>query len=337
MIAGCKIARVAGFFRDGNVACLRRCAARRHRARHTEHRSTSTARSRFGDRTASSIEAFAAHPAPHPLRAEGELIVRDRLPAPAAGQRRRCQLDWRGRARDAGGLRACRHCVQRRWQVARRDRTGGPARAQGHQCRVGRGTGADRSGRSSQGGARQSGACASTPTSMPVRTPTFRPAFTSTSSACRSSRPATSTAGWRHNRGSQPVGIHVHLGSQIVSVEPIQRAAGAVIRLAQELRGMGIHARPHRHRRRARHFLRRFACAHCRRVCRRSIVDREALGSFDCTGARAVPRRRRGGAARTSHRPEGCARRAPFRRARCGYDGVDEAGALRSRSIGSKR
>src|SRR5687767_10074072 len=41
--------------------------------------------------------------------------------------------------------------------------------------------------------------------------------------------------------GLQPAGIHVHLGSQIVNVEPIQRAASAVVQLAQELRGEGIH------------------------------------------------------------------------------------------------
>ena len=40
--------------------------------------------------------------------------------------------------------------------------------------------------------------------------------------------------------GLQPVGIHVHLGSQIISMEPIQRAAGEVVRLARELRDSGI-------------------------------------------------------------------------------------------------
>lgn len=40
--------------------------------------------------------------------------------------------------------------------------------------------------------------------------------------------------------GLQPAGIHVHLGSQIVNVEPIQRAASAVVRLAEELRDAGI-------------------------------------------------------------------------------------------------
>jgi diaminopimelate decarboxylase len=41
--------------------------------------------------------------------------------------------------------------------------------------------------------------------------------------------------------GLQPVGIHVHLGSQIISTEPIQRGVAAVVRLARELRDVGIH------------------------------------------------------------------------------------------------
>jgi len=40
--------------------------------------------------------------------------------------------------------------------------------------------------------------------------------------------------------GLEPAGIHVHLGSQIVTLEPLQRAAAAVVRLAQELRDSGI-------------------------------------------------------------------------------------------------
>ena len=40
--------------------------------------------------------------------------------------------------------------------------------------------------------------------------------------------------------GLRPVGIHVHLGSQIISTEPLQRAAGAVVRLARELRDSGL-------------------------------------------------------------------------------------------------
>lgn len=40
--------------------------------------------------------------------------------------------------------------------------------------------------------------------------------------------------------GLQPVAIHVHLGSQILSTEPIQRAANAVLRLAQDLASSGM-------------------------------------------------------------------------------------------------
>ena len=40
--------------------------------------------------------------------------------------------------------------------------------------------------------------------------------------------------------GLQPVGIHVHLGSQIISTEPIQRGAASVVRLARELSDSGI-------------------------------------------------------------------------------------------------
>ena len=40
--------------------------------------------------------------------------------------------------------------------------------------------------------------------------------------------------------GLQPVGIHVHLGSQIVTLEPMQRAAEAVAKLARELRDAGV-------------------------------------------------------------------------------------------------
>lgn len=40
--------------------------------------------------------------------------------------------------------------------------------------------------------------------------------------------------------GLRPVGVHVHLGSQIISTEPLQRGAAAVVRLARELRDSGV-------------------------------------------------------------------------------------------------
>jgi len=41
-------------------------------------------------------------------------------------------------------------------------------------------------------------------------------------------------------RGLQPVGAHVHIGSQITSLEPLTRAAEAVVGLAHAMRGEGI-------------------------------------------------------------------------------------------------
>jgi diaminopimelate decarboxylase len=41
-------------------------------------------------------------------------------------------------------------------------------------------------------------------------------------------------------RGLQPVGAHVHIGSQITTLEPLSKAAEAVVELARLLRGEGI-------------------------------------------------------------------------------------------------
>ncbi len=41
-------------------------------------------------------------------------------------------------------------------------------------------------------------------------------------------------------RGLLPVGAHVHIGSQITTLEPLSKAAEAVVALARELRGHGI-------------------------------------------------------------------------------------------------
>lgn len=40
--------------------------------------------------------------------------------------------------------------------------------------------------------------------------------------------------------GLQAVGIHVHLGSQIVTLDPLQKAASTVVKLAAELRDVGL-------------------------------------------------------------------------------------------------
>ncbi len=40
--------------------------------------------------------------------------------------------------------------------------------------------------------------------------------------------------------GLQPVGIHVHLGSQIITLDPLQKATSMVVKLAHELRDVGL-------------------------------------------------------------------------------------------------
>src|SRR5262249_25470236 len=40
--------------------------------------------------------------------------------------------------------------------------------------------------------------------------------------------------------GLQPVGIHVHLGSQFVTLDPLQKATSMAVRFAHELRDVGI-------------------------------------------------------------------------------------------------
>ena len=58
-------------------------------------------------------------------------------------------------------------------------------------------------------------------------------------------------------RALKLVAIHVHVGSQITTLEPLRRAAAFVARLAGELRRAGRRARVRRPRRRPRHLLRR--------------------------------------------------------------------------------
>jgi diaminopimelate decarboxylase len=45
---------------------------------------------------------------------------------------------------------------------------------------------------------------------------------------------------FRSREGLELVGLHVHVGSQILDLEPLRRAAGALVTLARELRDVGI-------------------------------------------------------------------------------------------------
>ena len=107
---------------------------------------------------------------------------------------------------------------------------------------------------------------------------TSRPAFGPTSSACRSSRRARSIASTPARRGLEPVGIHVHVGSQITDVEPLRRAAERVADLAAELTRRRHRARARGHRRRTRHLVRRHARADAGRLRRGGDAGGAALG-----------------------------------------------------------
>ena len=128
--------------------------------------------------------------------------------------------------------------------------------------------------------------------------------------------------------GLQPVGIHVHLGSQIISTEPLQRGASAVVRLARELRdggiqldhidiggGLGISYDGSRAPTAAE-----YAAAVL------PIVAPSGLSIALEPGRYIVGRGRC--AARARGRPEGCRRRTSFRRARRRHDRADAAHAL---------
>ena len=129
--------------------------------------------------------------------------------------------------------------------------------------------------------------------------------------------------------GLEPVGLHIHVGSQITSLDPLRRAAERAVALARELRGDGIH------------------------------IEHLDLGgglgiSYDGTPvptpaeyAAAIlpavrdtgfsivvepgPRagRRRGHAADARHRPQAVCRRPALRGARRRHDRADAPGALR--------
>ena len=81
--------------------------------------------------------------------------------------------------------------------------------------------------------------CGSTPTSTHAAIRTSRPGSRPTSSASRSMRPARSAGARRGATGLEIVGLHIHVGSQITDLDPLRRAAEAIVALARELRDDG--------------------------------------------------------------------------------------------------
>ena len=171
--------------------------------------------------------------------------------------------------------------------------------------------------------------CASTRTSTPVRIPTSPPDCTSTSSAFRSSWRGELYRRMSAQPGLQPVGIHVHLGSQIISTEPIQRgrsrrgpagAGAARIRASISITSTSAGGSA---------FPTMDPGADSGRVRRGRPADRRSVGPVNRARAGPIYRRCRSGAARARGRPEGRAGRASLRRARCRYDRADAADAIR--------
>ena len=87
--------------------------------------------------------------------------------------------------------------------------------------------------------ARRASRCASTPTSTRRAIRTSRRASRSTSSACRSTTRA-SCSPVRRRPSLKLVAVHVHVGSQITSLDPLRRAAAALAaRISRELQQAG--------------------------------------------------------------------------------------------------
>ena len=130
--------------------------------------------------------------------------------------------------------------LHRRRQERRRDRSRGVARPAGHQRRVARRARSHRPARrrAGHGGPRRAARQPRHRRQEPSAH-LHRPA-SRTSSACRSTRRRRCFARWPARQGLAPVGAHVHIGSQITTLEPLTRAAEAVVALAQALRDEGI-------------------------------------------------------------------------------------------------
>ena len=91
--------------------------------------------------------------------------------------------------------------------------------------------------------------------------------------------------------GLQPVGVHVHIGSQITDLAPLARGGRGAGRVRGRP-GRGRHrARAHRPRRRPRHLVRRLAGARVRRLRGGGAARPPAHGAHDA--ARAGPGHRR--------------------------------------------
>ena len=122
--------------------------------------------------------------------------------------------------------------------------------------------------------------------------------------------------------GLEPVGVHVHVGSQITTVDPLRHAAERVVSLARSLRDDGIVARARGHRRRPRDLVRRHAGADGGRLRRGGDARGPRLG-VDAAGRARPP-------AGGPRRRAADARRRPQEHTRAGRDSRCSTPACRS-------
>ena len=255
------------------------------------------------------VRRLSASPA---LRAEGELRPsRSRGCCGSSGSARRRQLDLGDRARAPRRLRAGRHRVHRRRQVATRS-SNAPCRSGCKAINV-----------ESAGELARVEAIAARLGRRRARRHPHQPRHRRTKPSAhldRAQDQQVRRAGRRRaravrrrsraGRSLRLVAIHVHVGSQITTLEPLRRAAAFVAGIGAGARGAGHPARIPRRRRRPRHRLRRRA-RRCRRdeyvggARRRSPADRPA----DRRRAGPLHRRARRRAPRAGRRPQAARRR----------------------------
>ena len=208
-------------------------------------------------------------PARHPLRAQGQLDAR---PGPArarAGRQRRRQLGRRDRGRPAGRLPARPDRLHRRRQERRRDRR---ARWRSRLKAIN----AESRGELERIDAESIRQGRRTRVALRVNPDVDARSHPHISTGLKRNKfgvpigDARALLGEMAARpGLEVVGVHVHVGSQMTTLEPLDARRGADGRAGRGAEGRRRRARAPRSRRRPRHQLRRRARARRRRLCRR--------------------------------------------------------------------
>ena len=199
-----------------------------------------TAPSRFGGRIASSIEAFARPSPSDSLRAEGEFVIRASCP---------CCGSWEARWMPIPSARSSSQCAPVSIPATSSSavsanlpmRSNEPCSSISRRSTPNRRESWSRIDRAAQArGVRARVAVRVNPNIDAGTHPHISTGLHINKFGVPLETASNLYRRMRAQPGLQPVGIHVHLGSQIVTVEPIQRAAATVVRLAQELRDSGL-------------------------------------------------------------------------------------------------